>query len=102
MRPLACFTYLSNNQSNVLTDDAGALRLLKLLQLADSALPIGSAAHSFGIETLVAEELLTVEHLAQFLEDYLHETGALESVFCRRAYVLASSSTLAEFESRWL
>jgi urease accessory protein len=79
-----------------------AQALLQLLQLADSALPIGSAAHSFGVETLVAEELLTVEHLAQFLEDYLHETGTLESIFCRRAYVLVSSCTLAEFEPRWL
>jgi urease accessory protein len=76
--------------------------LLQLLQLADSALPIGSAAHSFGIETLVAEELLTVEHLAEFLEDYLHETGTLESIFCRRAYLLASSFPLDEFELQWL
>jgi urease accessory protein len=79
-----------------------AQALLQLLQLADSALPIGSAAHSFGIETLVAEELLTVEHLAEFLEDYLHETGTLESIFCRRAYLLASSFPLDEFELQWL
>jgi urease accessory protein len=79
-----------------------AQALLQLLQLADSALPIGSAAHSFGIETLVAEELLTVEHLAEFLEDYLHETGMLESIFCRRAYMLAASLPLDEFEPQWL
>jgi urease accessory protein len=79
-----------------------AQALLQLLQLADSALPIGSAAHSFGLETLVAEELLTVEHLADFLEDYLHETGTLESIFCRRAYHLAVSHSFDEFELQWL
>lgn len=79
-----------------------AQALLQLLQLADSALPVGSAAHSFGIETLVAEELLTVEHLADFLEDYLHETGTLESIFCRRAYHLAASFSPDEFELQWL
>lgn len=79
-----------------------AQALLQLLQLADSALPIGSAAHSFGIETLVAEELLTIEHLAEFLGDYLQETGMLESIFCRRAYMLAAPLSLDEFEPQWL
>jgi urease accessory protein len=100
MRPLACFTYLSNNQSNVLTDDAGALRLLKLMQLADSALPIGSAAHSFGLETLVAEERLTVDALPEFLRDYLAETGTVDAAFCRAAYRLAGTED--ELAARWL
>ena len=56
------------------------------MQLADSALPIGSAAHSFGLESLVAEELLTVDALAGFLHDSLQESGVLEGAFCRAAH----------------
>jgi urease accessory protein len=67
------------------------LGLLRLLQLADSALPIGATAHSFGLENLAATEDLSVERLETFLRDYLDEAGLLESVFCRLAYLAVSS-----------
>src|SRR5580658_1831752 len=59
-----------------------SLPLLQLQQLADSAFPIGGAAHSFGIEMLVEAGLLSTDTLATFLEDYLHETGSLEAAYC--------------------
>jgi urease accessory protein len=53
------------------------------MQLADSALPIGSAAHSFGLEALVAEDFLQAGCAPEFLRDYLKEAGLLEAVYCR-------------------
>ena len=62
---------------------------LRLLHLADSALPIGSLAHSFGLETLVAGGILQVRNLPDSFRAYLEEAGAMEAVFCREAFRLA-------------
>jgi urease accessory protein len=72
-----------------------SLALLRLQHLADSALPIGGAAHSFGIESLVELGCLKTENLSRFLQDYLAETGRLEA-----AYV-AASAQCPEFH-QWL
>jgi len=79
------------------------LPLLRLQQFADSAFPIGGAAHSFGIEALVEAGFLNTGGLAQFLEDYLEETGTLEAAYCAASCSLASGhGGRAESIGQWL
>jgi urease accessory protein len=59
------------------------IQLLQLLQLTDSAIPIGSAAHSFGMETLVEWENLDPASLGHFLRGCLMEQGVMEACYVR-------------------
>lgn len=58
--------------------------LLRLLQLADSAIPVGAAAHSFGLEMLASDGVVDPDNLEEFLGAWLEE--AMEGVFVRRAF----------------
>lgn len=76
-----------------------AFAQLKLLQLADSALPIGSTAHSYGVESLVAEGQLGVAGLRQFMRAFIQESGQLEAYLAYQAWQLADVSA---FDQAWL
>src|SRR5271170_2399356 len=84
-----------------LRDSSAELSYLRLLHLADSALPIGALAHSFGLESLVAQGLST-EDLPDFLRGFLEEAGMMEAVFCREAFSLAKFQPEIFPMERWL
>ena len=79
-----------------------SLPFLRLLQLADTALPIGAIAHSWGVESLTAESLLTPDLLPSFLKDYLQEIGRQDAIFCRLAHQAAQLDSQQPFEARWV
>jgi urease accessory protein len=102
LAPAQGFVNMERDSANdILTLDA--LADLRLLHLADSALPIGALAHSFGLESLTACEMLTTRDLPDFLRTYLEEAGMMEAVFCRAAFRLsAAAASDDEFAARWL
>ena len=80
-----------------------ALADLRLLHLADTALPIGALAHSFGVESLTSCEMLIARDLPDFLQTYLEEAGTMEAVFCRQAFRLpAAANSENDLAARWL
>jgi len=64
--------------------------LLRLQQFADSALPIGGAAHSFGMESLVDASLLNEDGIESFFVHYLEEAGVLEAAYCAASAQITS------------
>lgn len=69
---------------------------LRLLQISDSALPIGGYTHSWGLEAAIARRLVgDSESLEQFVRNWLwHALGPLEGV-------VVASSCRAAGERNW-
>src|SRR5271163_1832559 len=94
---------MERDSANEAFAQGDALADLRLLHLADSALPIGALAHSFGLESLASCEMLTTRDLPDFLQAYLEEAGVMEAVFCREAFRLAAVGDAEnDFADRWL
>ena len=93
---------MERDTTNDILGQADALAELRLLHLADSALPIGALAHSFGLESLTSCEMLTTRDLADFLLAYLEEAGMMEAVFCRAAFRLSVAASEDDFAARWI
>ena len=73
------------------------LALIKLIQLADSAAPIGWAAHSMGLESAVEERGLNVDDLPRMLAGWLSNSVAFEAAYCRRAFHLPAQVWLPDW-----
>lgn len=69
---------------------------LRLLQISDSALPIGGYTHSWGLEAAVARRIVAdAESLERFVRNWLrHALGPLEGV-------VVSSSCRAAAQGEW-
>jgi urease accessory protein len=94
---------MERDSANEVLARARDLADLRLLHLADSALPIGALAHSFGLESLISCEMLTTRDLPDFLQTYLEEAGTMEAVFCREAFRLPAAVAAGDdFAPRWL
>jgi urease accessory protein len=83
-------------------DGTRRLPLLWLLQLSDTALPIGGLNHSFGVEALTFEESLSADRLEAFLPEYLEEIGSFEINFCGAAYRLGIAGRDRFPSEQWL
>ncbi len=73
--------------------------LLSLQQFADSALPIGGAAHSLGLESLSYAGFLHADNLELFLAAYLEESGTLDATYCALSCELAQKEALEQWLS---
>lgn len=72
--------------------------MLNLLQLSDSAFPIGTVAHSYGLEAVIAEQGLSPAELESYIHDLLGSTGRQEAWACLMGY---QATKAADFMAAW-
>ncbi len=73
-------------------------QLLHLMQIHDSAFPIGSYTHSFGMETYIqADKIRTKSDLLTYCKSYLqHNLGCGDAIIVKEAYHLAKEQNIEE------
>lgn len=92
----------SNNRSNTVATPTD-LQFLRLLQIHDSAFPIGSYTQSYGMETYIQEDILrTKEHLIEFCSTFLQQNLVYgDAILMQEAHAAArnrNSARLLELE----
>ncbi len=73
------------------------LTFLRLLHLADSALPIGSLSHSYGLECLTSERHVTRDNIFDYISNLLDESWLMDAVYCRTAH--GSTNDMAQLQA---
>ncbi|MFC4401935.1 urease accessory protein UreF [Gracilibacillus xinjiangensis] len=84
----------SEDLQNHLNIEDISTKFLYLMHIHDSAFPIGTYTHSFGMETYIQEDKLrTKEDLFQFCLNYMKENiGYTDGIFAKLAYEKVSAN----------
>ncbi|UOQ84964.1 urease accessory protein UreF [Gracilibacillus salinarum] len=90
----------NDDLQNLSNTEGISTKFLYLMHIHDSAFPIGSYTHSFGMETFIQSDTIrTKEDLFQFCKMYLHENVAYtDGIFVKESYVTEDMSALIRLD----